>query len=210
MLDRRPDLLVSTVSGVGTVSTELVAAADQPGDVLVVGSRGQSGKIRRLLGSVADAVVTHAHAPVVVVPRAAGLTGVVRVGVDGPTSAAALRFAASETLARGTGLQAVAVAGQEFDAFGDPLSHEALRSKWAFELEHDLRPVREALPNLDIETHVVLGAAHDVLVGGLPDDALLVVGSRGRGGVTGALLGSTSREVVGACTVPVAVVKHDA
>ena len=36
---------------------------------------------------------------------------------------------------------------------------------------------------------------------------LIVIGSRGRGGVTGWLLGSTSRNVVDGCTKPVLVVK---
>lgn len=45
------------------------AAADPAGDLLVVGSRGHVGITRLVMGSVAHAVLTHAHASVLVVRR---------------------------------------------------------------------------------------------------------------------------------------------
>lgn len=53
----------------GDVSAAIVdAAADLDADVVVVGSRGNRGVKRWLLGSVAEGVVRRARVPVVVVP----------------------------------------------------------------------------------------------------------------------------------------------
>jgi nucleotide-binding universal stress UspA family protein len=45
------------------------AATDSPGDLIVVGSRGHVGISRLVMGSVAHAVLTHAHCSVLVVKR---------------------------------------------------------------------------------------------------------------------------------------------
>ena len=73
------DLAVSRAGGPGldvelqVVSgrpSELLLAAAEHADVLVVGARGNGGWGRLLLGSVSTEVVHHAHLPVVVVPDA--------------------------------------------------------------------------------------------------------------------------------------------
>jgi nucleotide-binding universal stress UspA family protein len=52
------------------VPHEIVALAEDLGvGLVVVGSRGQGGIRRALMGSVSDAVVRHAHCPVLVVRR---------------------------------------------------------------------------------------------------------------------------------------------
>jgi nucleotide-binding universal stress UspA family protein len=54
----------------GGVPHEIVALAEDLGvGLVVVGSRGQGGIRRALMGSVSDAVVRHAHCPVLVVRR---------------------------------------------------------------------------------------------------------------------------------------------
>ena len=52
----------------GPVSSEIVRIAEEEGfDVIVIGTRGLRGLKRMLLGSVAEAVLQHAHCPVTVV-----------------------------------------------------------------------------------------------------------------------------------------------
>jgi nucleotide-binding universal stress UspA family protein len=54
----------------GSAAHQLVeAAADWDADLIVVGSRGQSGLERLLVGSVARAVLYHAACSVLVVPE---------------------------------------------------------------------------------------------------------------------------------------------
>jgi nucleotide-binding universal stress UspA family protein len=53
---------------VGRPAEEIVAyAQDQGAGLIVMGSRGQGGIRRALMGSVSDSVVRHAHCPVMVV-----------------------------------------------------------------------------------------------------------------------------------------------
>ena len=53
---------------VGNAAPEIVALAEEiEAGLIVMGSRGQGGIRRALIGSVSDAVVRHAHCPVLVV-----------------------------------------------------------------------------------------------------------------------------------------------
>ena len=60
-----PEITVSV--GTGDVAEELVKAS-QGADMLVVGSRGEGGFARLLMGSVSSQVTHHAACPVVVIP----------------------------------------------------------------------------------------------------------------------------------------------
>jgi nucleotide-binding universal stress UspA family protein len=56
--------------GVGAPDREIVNLAEEIGaGLIVLGSRGRGGIRRALMGSVSDAVVRHAHCPVLVVRR---------------------------------------------------------------------------------------------------------------------------------------------
>jgi nucleotide-binding universal stress UspA family protein len=65
-----PGLSVETAIGEGDPRTAIVDAADEwQADLIVVGSHGRTGLKRLVMGSVAQAVVAHAHCSVEVVRR---------------------------------------------------------------------------------------------------------------------------------------------
>lgn len=182
---------------------------------LVVGTRGRTELADVVLGSVALATAQHATAPVVIVgdhAQAPG-SGDIVVGVDGSHGArVALRYAAREAVAHGAKL--VVVHGWEMPdvapphppgadaAGGDDFATAADRFLAEF--------VGEALADLPerpaIETRAVTLRAADALREEAKSAALLVVGSRGRGGFKGLLLGSVSQRVIHHAPCPVAIV----
>ncbi|HLH84946.1 MAG TPA: universal stress protein [Trebonia sp.] len=64
--DARPAAV--TVRAVCGIPAEELVEASKGADMVVVGSRGNGGFARLLLGSVSSQVVHHAHCPVVVIP----------------------------------------------------------------------------------------------------------------------------------------------
>ncbi|WP_410790603.1 universal stress protein [Kribbella sp. C-35] len=205
-----------------SVTAELFAAAAAPtllsqaqgAQLVVVGSRGLGGFRGLLTGSVSSTVAAHAPCPVIVVhPHRDGTafpvspTGRVVVGVDGSdVSAAAIRFAFQEAARRRVGITAV-------HAAAPTRQHPSLRVPAEIVEQVDRQLFAEAMdskrvliPGIDVETKLV----HSHPVQALLDEAdgaeLVVVGSRGRGGFTGMLLGSVSQAVLHHAACPVAVV----
>ncbi|MGS0686374.1 universal stress protein [Nakamurella sp. GG22] len=181
----------------------------------VVGSRG-GGRLREvLLGSVALYVASHGRSPVAVVPAAGSPDGPVVVGVDGSHSSdAAVEFAFDEADARGADMVAVLawdeLAKQRFarrPVVRDPrdsTDDDAM-------LAEQLAGWHEKYPDVAVRRVLFKGQpAEAMLRFGDRDQhpAMLVVGSRGRGGFTGLLLGSTSQTVLTHATCPVVVVRH--
>jgi nucleotide-binding universal stress UspA family protein len=178
--------------------------------LLVLGSRGHGGFTGLLTGSTAVSVTTHAHCPVVVVRRdTSAATGRrIVVGVDGSDcSLVALGFAVERAARRDAPLHVVrAWAQAQWRAQGfDP--NEAQAAEQA-NLEESLRQWRESFPNVPVTTGVVPGNAASALVEATRDAQLVVVGTRGRGGLRGALLGSVSQQVLHHTHCPVAVVRE--
>jgi nucleotide-binding universal stress UspA family protein len=185
--------------------------------LLVVGSGGL-GELRDvLLGSVAAQLTAHASTPVVVVVPAgwtvaAGNSRVV-VGVDGSqVSAAAVDFAFGYAGATGAAVEAVlAWEGPVSTGPGDlvPLVYDAetLQRENEAVLAESLAGQGEKHPDVAVWSHVVRGRPADVLAEAARGAELLVVGSRGRGGFRGLLLGSVSRAVLHRTACPVAVVR---
>jgi BASS family bile acid:Na+ symporter len=164
--------------------------------LLVVGSRSRSRVDRIVMGSVASAVVSHAQCPVAVV-RGDG-TGDVRrvgpvvVGLDGSAgSEEAVRFAMEE--APQHGYEVVAVYAGD-----DPLGGLTT-------LSPELSAGQRQNPAVRVRQVAEPGNAAELILRHTNDAALLVVGCRGHGGLSGMLLGSVSRAVVeqAACSVVV-------
>jgi nucleotide-binding universal stress UspA family protein len=194
---------------VGDPGAELLKAC-RPTDLLVVGTHGHRPVARMLLGSVSTAAAAHAPCPVLVArgPRQSP-TGPVVVGVDGsPASRAAFGYAAEVAARTGAGLRAVQAVSPDADALGFVTAAD----------ERDLRRAQRTLqeavaaaagrhPALRVEELLVQAHPVDALLRHGRDARLVVVGSRGRGGVRAMVLGSVSRELLQRSDCPVAVVR---
>jgi nucleotide-binding universal stress UspA family protein len=71
------------------------------------------------------------------------------------------------------------------------------------------KDVKESFPDLKVVTKLVEGRPSQMIVDEAENNNfdLIVIGSRGIGGITGWILGSTSRRVVDSCTKPILIVK---
>jgi nucleotide-binding universal stress UspA family protein len=148
----------------------------------------------------------------------------VAVGVDGSRGALeAIRWAAAEARLRQTGLRVVHAYSYTFPTvagggYGNPYvggSSEALISAGPSDLhqaaeellDEVIAAVAAEADGLEIERRVVAGAAVEVLIHAVAEHDLLVVGSRGHGGLAGLLLGSVSAQCAHLAPCPVVIVR---
>jgi len=133
------------------------------------------------------------------------------VGVDGsPASLAALRWAADEAARRGGALRILTAyrwTWPETLAAPTGAAEQAAREQAEQVAARAAAAARAADPNLPVSCAAVPGGAAEVLLPGAICGALLVVGSRGHGELTAALLGSVGNQVATHATGPVAVVR---
>ncbi|OBG85297.1 universal stress protein [Mycobacterium sp. NS-7484] len=177
-------------------------------DLVVVGSRGLGKWGRRLLGSVSSSLAQHAHGPVAVIPEnEPPSTAPVVVGVDGsPASELATEIAFDEASRRRVELVVVHTwtdVNFEFpDIKWDDLTPRAERA-----LAEQLAGWGERYPDVAVRRVVMPDRPARQLLAQAETAQLVVVGSRGRGGFTGMLLGSVSSAVVHSSTAPVIVAR---
>ena len=201
-----------------TVTKEVVDGAAAPAlleraddSLLVVGEQGSGGLGGTLVGSVASSVAAHAVGPVVVVrgDEPTDSAAPVVVGVDGsPASDAAIDFAVAAADLASCPLVAVHT---WWDPLFDPVTEPLLG--WDAIVDDEKRVVAEQLagrwaayPDLVVSTVVERTHPSRALLDRARGARLVVVGSRGRGGFIGLLLGSVSRAMVHRAPGPVAVV----
>lgn len=204
------------------LNTELYYSAAVPtlvdlskdADLVVVGRRGQ-GAFGDTLGSVSLGLLHHAHCPVAVVhdqdplmPHPAQAPVV--VGIDGSaTSEQATAIAFDEASRRGVALIAV-------HAWSDEALGGVVDPEWTARLEGSADAVlaerlagwQERYPDVPIHRRVVCDHPARQLVVQSEAAQLIVVGSHGRGGFAGMLLGSVSTAVVRLARMPVIVARR--
>lgn len=182
--------------------------------LIVVGSRGIGAVARVVLGSVSSALIRQAHCPVAVIkddapitPHAASLP--VLVGIDGsPASDTATMVAFDEANRRGVDLIALHAWNDYSDCDVTGPNWSAREQQAKAILAERLAGWRERYPDVGLKTNVVCDSPAMQLVSESNNVQLVVVGSHGRGGFTGMLLGSVSSAVVQAVRVPVIVTRQ--
>ncbi|MEI8406583.1 MULTISPECIES: universal stress protein [unclassified Kribbella] len=174
-------------------------------ELVVLGSRVHHRLQAAVLGSVVTSVTARATCPVVVVKGEAH-DGPIVIGTDGSEdSEAALEFAFEEA-ARSHAPLSVVYCWQPFDRHYRAVEDtETLLRNW---LAESLEPLRAKFPAVAVRAEVVHGRPAATLAERSSGASLAIVGSRGRGGVRGLLLGSVSQSLLHSAACPVAVVRH--
>lgn len=196
------------------------ALADMSKDaaLMVVGCLGTGTLRGRHLGSVSSGLVYHAHCPVAVIHDGVELTvetarAPVLLGVDGsPESEFATAIAFEEASRRKVGLVALHAWSpvglfDEIFSFPSP-GWPALRAVEDEVLAERLAGWAERYPDVPVQRHIVRDEPARQLVETSEWAQLVVVGSHGRGGFAGMLLGSVSAAVVLLARVPVIVARE--
>ena len=183
-------------------------------ELVVVGCRGLGAIARRLLGSISWGLIHHAHCPVAVIHDEDPLMpfpveqAPVVVGIDGsPASESATEVAFDEASRRGVELVAV-------HAWSDYAVDELPGVEWSDvqkqaeeTLAERLAGWQERYPDVTVRRVVVLGRPVHELLDQAEAAQLVVVGSHGRGGFAGMLLGSVSSAVAESARMPVIVAR---
>ena len=175
------------------------AAEDLDVDVIVCGSRGRGPISRGLLGSTSLSVLHHAHRPVLIVPPGSGdLDGPTAIAYDGSEGARAAIRAAARLLPHRPAIVTCAWAsplrtssvGEELAGQGATLASDA--------------GLTARIAAVDAKE----GASRALIASARSEGAaVLVTGSRGRGPIASALLGSVSGALVHDARLPVLVVR---
>lgn len=211
-----PDLEIRARLASGPPAAVLIEAS-RHADALVVGTRGLGAISGKLLGSVSVRLAGKSVCPVYIVPpewqERRRPDAPVLVGVDGSEhSDAALHLALEEARCRGVSLRVLCA--YHVPWLARPIEPEVIAEfeeseRWLAEktINESLDRVRgHAFSDVPIEQVTVKALPSEALVEASKDAVLTVVGSRGRGALKRAFLGSVSRALMQETERPVAVV----
>jgi nucleotide-binding universal stress UspA family protein len=203
------------------IESELIFSATTPtlvdlskeAELIVVGTYGRGALARGLLGSVSSSLVRQAHCPVAVIrdedPRMPDpAQAPVLVGIDGSAaSELATAIAFDEASRRRVNLVAVH-AWSDTEILELPgLDWSAVKAEEERLLAEGLAGWQERYPDVTVHRLLVCDRPARVLVETSEAAQLVVLGSHGRGGFAGTLLGSVSNAVVQSARMPVIVAR---
>jgi nucleotide-binding universal stress UspA family protein len=182
-------------------------------ELMVVGCRGRTGQ-HRLLGSVSTGLIHHAHCPVAVIhdevssslqsPRLP-----VVVGIDGSrASELAMEIAFDEASWRGVDLVALHVWSDTDMSTVFGIDSSAVQSAADKSLADSLVGWQERYPEVTVQRVVEFERPVRHLLEQAEKAQLVVVGSHGRGGFAGMMLGSVSTAVAQEAPAPVIVARQ--
>ncbi|MCF6387249.1 universal stress protein [Mycobacterium sp. MBM] len=202
------EVAVSTLAVEGnTVATLTDLSKDAT--MVVVGCRGLGAITGRLLGSVSTGLVHHGHCPIAVFHTDEHANGPVVVGIDGsPASESAVAIAFDEASRRGVPLVAV-------HTYSDAVADDGFAyADWSMVVEQAEESLAERLagwqeryPDVSVRRVVARDWPTKQLLEQSENAQLLVVGSHGRGGFAGLLLGSVSSALAHTSRVPVIIAR---
>ncbi|MGC5241840.1 universal stress protein [Streptomyces albogriseolus] len=203
---RHPDVEVSTLLAEGEPAWVLRQEA-RGAALVVVGSWHLSRRREMSSSSVILPLTAHAPCPVAVVPEPEHVTqqpAYFVVGVDGsPHAAAAVDVAFEEAALRGAHLRALYVWHPPLLGV---LDEDAAVRECRRVLSETVAGRTATYPDVELHHEVVRGHPVQVLAEASEHALGLVVGTRGRGGFTGMLLGSVSQGVLHHAGCPVITV----
>ncbi|QKT06473.1 universal stress protein [Gordonia sp. X0973] len=213
-LEAAPDVRVRTSVGEGDAARTLLEVG-KDATAIVIGTRRLGSVKGLLLGSVGVTIAAHYHGRVVVIGDEVK-PGPVVVGVgDTPSSDPAVQEAYHQADSLGVGLVAVHTWAQlDADAlhgFGiEPDAVERMSAEATEAVAERLAGYSQDYPDVQVERVVVPDDPGKAIIDVATDRgaSLIVVGSRGRGGFKGLLLGSTSQKVLQHSEVPVMIVRR--
>ena len=197
-------------------------------DVLVVGSRGHGGFVGLMLGSVSSQCAAHSSCVVIVVHPSDNTStddtssddrpsmtaaGPIVVGHDGSNDAdEALKWALATAAMLDTRLEVVRtwsidhIPPQFTEEHGYVPSFEEVTARVHRDLVAGTRRLIESHPNVEVTFRAALSQPAGALIESSKHARMIVVGSRGRGGFAGLVLGSVSTTCAAHAHCPVVVV----
>lgn len=206
---------------VGKSDKQIVTQAEEIGaGLIVIGSRGLGGVRRALMGSISDSVVRHAHCPVLVVRKVqreemeSVFPTRILIATDGSEEAELALWTAVD-LANSTNseLQVATAGWPDIPEYVELLeeAYQRLEREAKQTLDEQVKKIGQA-GGVAAKAHLRMERLPGQEITHLADEVdagLIVMGSRGLGGMRRLLLGSVSDSVVRHSHCPVLIVRQE-
>ncbi len=191
----------------GQPAARALCERSKAAEMIVLGSHGHGRLPGMLLGSVPWQVAVHGHGRVVIVRgtwRPVNQPpGPVVAGLDGsPASAGVIAFAFEEAALRDVPVVAVCALADSAGRLGEMHRIEE-------QFGHEMDRQEKEHPDITVFRQDVAGPPRSALLAAAHEAQMIVVGSRGRGGIDGMSLGSVAQALLHHSPCPVGVVHPD-